>query len=283
LIFVLTGCDLKLCQASTAKSSEAAYHQSSKAAHLNRNSPMADTDRPLNRGALLLKKKLDKARVGNADKRARKDVKPKSGTFKDRVKDAAKKTPEKRGLPAIRKETLPAVRKENLPAIRKENLPAIRRENLPAAKPNTFGVRAAGRLAGPVGALIGMTEPAGEGSDKPVQSLRKKYSSRIGPNKPANADGAMSTADVQKSYRSISRGTKTDDPVLGVRRRIATPKLRPDNLKTSVKKKVEKRKPEKKSKTRIAFEKEFAAARKKGKKSFASKLGKFGQYSTKLK
>lgn len=246
---------------------------------------MADTDRPLNRGALLLKKKLDKARVANADKRARKDVKPKSGTFKDRVKDAAKKTPEKRGLPAIRKETLPAVRKENLPAIRKENLPAIRRENLPAAKPNTFGVRAAGRLAGPVGALIGMTTPAGEGSDKPVQSLRKKYSSRIGPNKPANADGAMSTADVQKAYRSINTRTKTDDPVTGVRRRIATPKARPADLNTSAKskKKVEKRKIEKKSKTRIAFEKEFAAARKAGKKKFASKLGKFGQYSTKLK
>jgi len=244
---------------------------------------MADNDKPLNRGAKILKKKLDKARVANANKRARKDVKPRSGTFTGRVKDAAKKTPEKRGLPAIRKETLPAVRKENLPAIRKENLPAIRRENLPAAKPRTFGVGAVGRLAGPVGALIGMTTPAGEGSAKPVQSLRKKYSKPIGPNKPANADSAMSTADVQKAYRSISRGTKTDDPVLGVRRRIATPKLRPDNLDTSVKKKVEKRKVEKKSKTRIAFEKEFAAARKTGKKTFPSKLGKYGTYSTKLK
>lgn len=57
------------------------------------------------------------------------------------------------------------------------------------------------------------------------------------------------------------------------------PKAKPANLK----KKVEKRKPEKKSKTRIAFEKEFAAARKAGKKKFGSKLGKYGTYSTKLK
>jgi hypothetical protein len=95
----------------------------------------------------------------------------------------------------------------------------------------------------------------------------------------------MSNADVQKAYRSISRGTKTDDPVTGVRRRIATPKTRPADLNTSAKtkKKVEKRKVEKKSKTRIAFEKEFAAARKKGKKNFSSKLGKYSKYSTKLK
>ena len=95
----------------------------------------------------------------------------------------------------------------------------------------------------------------------------------------------MSNADVQKAYRSINTRTKTDDPVTGVRRRIATPKARPADLNTSAKskKKVEKRKPEKKSKTRIAFEKEFAAARKAGKKKFSSKLGKFGTYSTKLK
>ena len=95
----------------------------------------------------------------------------------------------------------------------------------------------------------------------------------------------MSNADVQKAYRSINTRTKTDDPVTGVRRRIATPKARPADLNTSAKskKKVEKRKPEKKSKTRIAFEKEFAAARKAGKKKFDSKLGKYGTYSTKLK
>lgn len=95
----------------------------------------------------------------------------------------------------------------------------------------------------------------------------------------------MSNADVQKAYQKINTGTKTDDPVTGVRRRIATPKARPADLNTSAKskKKVEKRKPEKKSKTRIAFEKEFAAARKAGKKKFSSKLGKYGTYSTKLK
>jgi len=268
---------------------------------------MADNDRPLNRGAKILKKKLDKARVANADKRARKDVKPKSGTFNDRVKDTAKKAPEKRGLPAKIDQSRGNANRANPPkeirlsgsggtgrSVKADNFKPVPLRDKPlmisGPRGRTFNAgatagRLAGRLAGPIGALIGMTEPAGEGSDKPVQSLRKKYSSPIGPNKPANADGAMSTADVQKAYRSISRGTKTDDPVTGVRRRIATPKLRPDNLNTSAKskKKVEKRGVEKKSKTRIAFEKEFAAARKAGKKTFPSKLGKYGKYSTKLK
>lgn len=57
------------------------------------------------------------------------------------------------------------------------------------------------------------------------------------------------------------------------------PKAKPANPK----KKVEKRRVEKKSKARIAFEKEFAAARAAGKKTFPSKLGKYGRYSTKLK
>ena len=229
-------------------------------------------------GQKTLMKKLKASQKKNADARARKDVKPSSGTLNERAKKVAKQPPEKRGLPAIRKENLPAVRKENLPAIRKENLPAIRRESLPAPKARTFGVgaagRLAGRLAGPVGALVGMTTPAGEGSDKPSGPLMR-----------GNASKAMSNADVQKAYRSINTGTKTDDPVTGVRRRIATPKARPADLNTSAKskKKVEKRKPEKKSKTRIAFEKEFAAARKAGKKKFGSKLGKYGTYSTKLK
>jgi len=264
---------------------------------------MADTDRSLNRGALLLKRKLDKARVANADKRARKDVKPKSGTFNDRVKDAAKKPPEKRGLPAKIDQSRGNTNKANPPkeirlsgsggtgrAVKADNFKPVPLRDKPlmisGPRGRTFNAgAAAGRLAGPVGALIGMTTPAGEGSDKPVQSLRKKYSSPIGPKKPASADGAMSNADVQKAYRSISRGTKTDDPVTGVRRRIATPKTRPADLDTSAKskKKAEKRKVEKKSKTRIAFEKEFAAARAAGKKSFPSKLGKFGRYSTKLK
>lgn len=64
--------------------------------------------------------------------------------------------------------------------------------------------------------------------------------------------------------------------------KASPPKPKPRPAKAAPKK-VEKRKPEKKSKIRIAFEKEFAAARKAGKKKFASKLGKYGTYSTKLK
>jgi hypothetical protein len=259
---------------------------------------MADNDRPLNRGAKILKKKLDKARVANANKRARKDVKPKSGTLTDRVKDAAKKAPEKRGLPAKIDQSRGNANRANPPkeirlggsggtgrAVKADNFKPVPLRDKPlmisGPRGRTFNAgAAAGRLAGPVGALIGMTTPAGEGSDKPSGPLMRGGKQ---PGYKYADDGAMSNADVQKAYQSISRGTKTDDPVLGVRRRIATPKLRPDNLNTSVKKKVEKRGVEKKSKTRIAFEKEFAAARKAGKKTFPSKLGKFGTYSTKLK
>lgn len=171
--------------------------------------------KPLNRGAKILKEKLDKERVKNANKRARKDAKPGSGTLSERVKKAAKKAPEKRGLPAIRKENLPAVRKENLPAVRKENLPAVRKENLPArieskpaAKPRTFGMGAAGRLLGPAGALFAMTTPAGEGSDKPSGPLMRGNSLRY-------------------EDQSVNRAGKGDLPKPAARPPI--PKARPTN------------------------------------------------------
>jgi hypothetical protein len=96
----------------------------------------------------------------------------------------------------------------------------------------------------------------------------------------------MSNADVQKAYQSVNTKAGLQAPVRQQRQLVPSRvKARPADLDTSAKskKKVEKRKVEKKSKTRIAFEKEFAAARKKGKKSFSSKLGKYGKYSTKLK
>jgi len=94
----------------------------------------------------------------------------------------------------------------------------------------------------------------------------------------------MSNADVQKAYQSINTKAGLQAPVRQQRQLVPSRvKARPADLDTSSKKKVEKRKVEKKSKTRIAFEKEFAAARKAGKKKFASKLGKYGTYSTKLK
>lgn len=92
--------------------------------------------------------------------------------------------------------------------------------------------------------------------------------------------------DFEKAYQSIGRASQR--PVRERQQLVPTRvKARPADLKDSYKKpekkKAEKRKPERKSKVRIAFEKEFAAARKAGKKKFSSKLGKYGTYSTKLK
>lgn len=150
----------------------------------------------MNKGAALLKKKLDKARVGGADKRAR--AKKSDGSLSERARKAAKKAPEKRGLPAIRKDNLPeiqkrglpAVRKDNLPATRKENMPAIRKESLPANRSSTaktFGPGTAaggigGKIArglfrgvgGPATMLVSMTTPTGDGrEDKPSGPLMR--------------------------------------------------------------------------------------------------------------
>lgn len=104
----------------------------------------------------------------------------------------------------------------------------------------------------------------------------------------AVAQDRAKPTDFEKAYQSVGRGAGTDRPVME-RKQIAPArvKARPADLKDSYKKpekkKAEKRKPERKSKVRIAFEKEFAAARKAGKKKFRSKLGKYGSYSTELK
>lgn len=104
----------------------------------------------------------------------------------------------------------------------------------------------------------------------------------------AVAQDRAKPTDFEKAYQSVGRGAGTDRPVME-RKQIAPArvKARPADLKDSYKKpekkKAEKRKPERKSKVRIAFEKEFAVARKAGKKKFSSKLGKYGTYSTKLK
>jgi hypothetical protein len=91
--------------------------------------------------------------------------------------------------------------------------------------------------------------------------------------RPKTTQEGMRNANDNMAKMQLERLKKSNAPA------PPKPKAKPASLK----KKVEKRKPEKKSKTRIAFEKEFAAARKKGKKSFPSKLGKYGTYSTKLK
>lgn len=127
-----------------------------------------------------LMKKLKAEQKKNADARARK--KTSSGSLTERARKAGKSAPEKRGLPAIRKENLPEPRKNNLPAIRKENLPVVYEER-PSFKPSIGGLaariggRAAGRMLGPVGALIGMTEPAGG----PEESASIKRDKSYGP------------------------------------------------------------------------------------------------------
>lgn len=144
--------------------------------------------KPLNRGAKDLKKKLEKARVKGADARARKGAKVGSGTVTERVKGAAKATPEKRGLPAIRKDNLPEVSRKNLPAIRKDNLPSLRKEKLPTIRRPLAGgggslargiggaiARGAFRtVGGPAVMLASMTTPTGDGQeDKPSGPLMK--------------------------------------------------------------------------------------------------------------
>lgn len=93
-------------------------------------------------------------------------------------------------------------------------------------------------------------------------------------------DRVESTQSVQRSSYNQKNPTQRPYDALTSPKAAPRPKARPADLKP---KKAEKRKPERKSKVRIAFEKEFAAARKAGKKKFRSKLGKYGSYSTELK
>lgn len=80
-----------------------------------------------------------------------------------------------------------------------------------------------------------------------------------------------STKDVEKAYQSVNRKHGTDRPVGEVFRQAPIPKAKPAMDKSRL---------AGKSKTRIAFEKEFAKQRKAGKKEFTFK-GK--KYTTKLK
>lgn len=93
-------------------------------------------------------------------------------------------------------------------------------------------------------------------------------------------DRVESTQSVQRSSYNQKNPTQRPYDASTSPKAAPRPKARPADLKP---KKAEKRKPERKSKVRIAFEKEFSAARKAGKKKFRSKLGKYGTYSTKLK
>lgn len=144
----------------------------------------------MNKGAKALKKKLDKARVGGADKRAR--SKKGTGSLSERARNAAKASPEKRGLPARIEKSRGNVNSAKPPkeirlggqggtgrAVKEgfKPVPLGERPKLlggPIVKPKTFNAgAAAGRVLGPLGYLVGMTTPAGEGSDKPSGPLMR--------------------------------------------------------------------------------------------------------------
>jgi hypothetical protein len=99
---------------------------------------------------------------------------------------------------------------------------------------------------------------------------------QIAARRAAAKDTNAKAVQFEKAYQEVNRKHGTQRPVTETGSAAPKPKAKPANLAKA------KRKPEKKSKIRIAFEKEFAAARKKGKKEFAFKGGKYKSYNTRL-
>lgn len=198
-------------------------------------------------GRKKLMKKLKTSQVKNADVRARKDVKPRKGTFADRVKDAAKKAPEKRGLPARVEKTRGNVNKANPPkeirlkgeggtgrAVKDVKFKPIplgdKPKALPAPKaaPRTFNPgAAAGRLLGPVGFLVGMTTPAGS----PEESSTIRRDRSYGPLMRGNAPRSQTVDRSGKGDRAVTRETKVD-------RAAPKPKIRPAGGMTEAKRRA---------------------------------------------
>jgi hypothetical protein len=138
------------------------------------------------------------------------------------------------------------------------------------------------------------------GLERKPDAPRKMSTGRkaaIGAGVAASAVSGIELAKRMKARSAVARDrVESNQSVQRSSYNMKNPTQRPYDASTSPKrdmppkpkarpaaKKAEKRKPEKKSKIRIAFEKEFAAARRSGKKKFSSKLGKYGVYSTKLK
>jgi len=193
-------------------------------------------------------KKLKASQAKNMGERARKKISKDSGTLTSRMESVKKSAKQKGGVPAIRKENLPAVRKDNLPAkrdggsraiVKRESGQVVVRDgksNLPARAGG--GASSAGgaggvirkmlpgawrAVGGPAAMLVSMTEPAGEGSDKPSGPLMK------GGKQPGYKyrDSAMSNKDAEKQYRGIM--SPTDYPISGAREKAKAPvpKARP--------------------------------------------------------
>lgn len=230
---------------------------------------MADNKKKLKPGQQKLMDRLKKSQKEGADARARAKAEKRSGgTLTSRTKDVRTS----RGpypVPAVRKESVPAVKKEPGRAVVKYEPPKTDVVEYKPKKDSGTNMlrsfaggaaRAGLRGAGPVGALVGMTGPAGEGSDKPPKygmTLKEK----------AEKDRGSPTKSWEKAYQTVGTKSRLDDPVTSVRRAIPIPKAKPAQEK-----------PAGKSATRIAFEKEFAKNRKAGRKTFKFR-GK--DYSTK--
>lgn len=89
--------------------------------------------------------------------------------------------------------------------------------------------------------------------------------------------------DFDKAYRSLNSNSGVQAPNRALNRSVpARVKAKPDDLKKPYEKKKAKPERKGKSKTRIAFEKAFAKARREGKKEFTFNGGKYKSYNTKL-
>lgn len=196
-----------------------------------------------------LMKKLKAEQKKNADARARK--KASTGSLTERARKAAKKAPEKRGLPAKIEKPRGNINKASTPkeirlkgeggtgrAVKDARFKPIplgdKPKALPApAKPNvrTFNPgAAAGRLLGPAGFLVGMTTPAGEGSDKPTGPLMR---------------GGKQPGYKYRGSQTVDRSGKGDRAVVSevkVDRAAPKPKARPAGGMTEAKRAAEFRK-----------------------------------------
>lgn len=232
-------------------------------------------------GRKKLMKKLKAEQKKNADVRARKSAKVGGGTLTERAKKASAKAPEKRGLPARVDQPRGNVNRANPPKeIRLKGeggtgraVKDVRFKPVPLGeKPKLLGgpralagtgarmglTRAAQWATGPVGFLVGMTTPAGEGSDKPSGPLMKGgkqpgYRYRDDQIADRAGKGDRVTTSERAVAPSVSREGKTDR---------APPKPRP-KPERKAERSVEPRKMERKAKPmaqRVTFKGNWVGA-----------------------
>lgn len=147
-------------------------------------------------------------------------------------------------------------------------------------------LRGVGRLAGPVGALVGMTEEANKGEQEWIraqQAARKLRKTGAGtvtaPYEPKRKAAGTNTA----AYEPKRKAAGTDLSAYEPKRKAASTYTKSYDVKPPVPKAkpaMDKSRVAGKSKTRMAFESEFAKQRKAGAKTFMFQ-GK--RYTTKVK